>query len=130
MNTTVPSSANDAENILFECPQCGKSLEIDARGAGYIIVCPDCKNEIQVPAWKSTGSSEGEADAGSEEDSDERYRVEIEEMLEQLQAKIARIEKQQLVDDQCFKRIGDEIVLIQSALDRITEIVETRKSAS
>jgi len=129
MNTTVPSNTNESEDILFECPQCGKSLEIDARGAGYIIICPDCKNEIQVPPWKSSGS-EGETDAEAEDDSDERYRVEIEEMLQQLHSKIDRIEKQQLVDDQCFKRIGDEIVLIQSALDRITEIVETRKSTS
>ena len=128
MNTTVSSSGSEAEaeNILFECPQCGKSLEIDARGAGYIIVCPDCKNEIQVPPWKS---GEGGDEEGEAED-EERYRVEIEEMLRQLQAKIARIEQQQAVDDQCFKRLGDEIVLIQSALDRITEIVETRKAAS
>lgn len=133
MNTTVPPNTNDAENlnILFECPQCGKSLEIDARGAGYIIVCPDCKNEIQVPAWNSAGpEAEVDSETETESESDERYRVEIEEMLQQLQGKIARIEKQQLVDDQCFKRIGDEIVLIQSALDRITEVVETRKATS
>ena len=36
MNTFAPSSAGDAgtEDILFECPQCGKSLEIDARLSG------------------------------------------------------------------------------------------------
>lgn len=121
---TSPEQVDNAsEDILFECPQCGKSLEIDARGAGYIIVCPDCKNEIQVPAWNATGELQA-----AEPDSESRQRVQIEEMLQQLQLKISRLEKQQLSDDHCFKRLGDEIILIQSALDRITEIVESRKA--
>jgi len=112
-----------AEDILFECPQCGKSLEIDARGAGYIIICPDCKNEIQVPAWNAVSEA-----AAPELDPETRQRVKIEEMLNQLQTKVTRLEKQQLADDHCFKRLGDELNLIQSAIDRITEIIETRKT--
>ncbi len=125
MNTNDSADAVEptVTDILFECPQCGKSLEIDARGAGYLIVCPDCHNEIQVPAWNAEHGSEAPSE-------DERHRVEIEEMLGQLQAKIARLEHQQRLDDQCIKRIGDELVLIQAALDRITEVVETRNPAS
>lgn len=121
MNTNHSEDAAEpvATDILFECPQCGKSLEIDARGAGYLIVCPDCQHEIQVPAWNAGN----DADAASE---DERHRVEIEEMLGQLQAKIARLEQQQRLDNQRLQRIGDELALIQAALDRITEVVETR----
>jgi DNA-directed RNA polymerase subunit M/transcription elongation factor TFIIS len=123
--TTPPDQIDNAtEDILFECPQCGKSLEIDARGAGYIIVCPDCKHEIQVPAW-NTAESESHEDEG---DDDTRQRVKIEEMLQQLQVKISQLEKQQKADEHCFKRLGDEIVLIQAALDRITEIVESRNA--
>jgi acetone carboxylase gamma subunit len=125
MNTNPSEDAAEpvATDILFECPQCGKSLEIDARGAGYIIVCPDCHNEIQVPAWNDGQ----DAEAAHE---DERHRVEIEEMLGQLQAKIARLEQRQRLDDQCLQRIGDELVLIQAALDRITECVETRSPSN
>ncbi|HMO03538.1 MAG TPA: hypothetical protein PKC67_03915 [Kiritimatiellia bacterium] len=125
MNTNHSEDAAEpvATAILFECPQCGKSLEIDARGAGYLIVCPDCHNEIQVPAWNAGHDAETPSD-------DERHRVEIEEMLGQLQAKIARLEQQQRTDNQCIKRIGDELALIQAALDRITEVVETRSPSN
>jgi len=120
--TNPPDSAG--EDILFECPQCGKSLEIDARGAGYLIVCPNCKNEIQVPAWNADGSEpETEVDDAS------RERILIEEMLHQLQDKVSRLEQRQTSDDLCLQRIGDELVIIQAALDRITEIVDSRKVA-
>jgi len=123
---TSTSSDEQDEDILFECPQCGKSLEIDAQGAGYIIVCPDCKNEIQVPSWNSP---DAEAAAGSG-DAATRERIKIEESLAQLQARVMQLEKLQKSDDQCFKRMADEITLIQSALDRITELVESRHSNS
>ncbi len=127
MNTeaTTDVKSSGTGDILFECPKCGKSLEIDARGAGYIIVCPDCQSEIQVPAWNSSNDDDT-VDASEEE----RQRIEIEEALAQLQARIVRLEKQQQLDNQCFKRIGDEIVLIQAALDRITEIVESRNTTT
>lgn len=115
------TQSTDAEDIIFECPQCGKSLEIDSRGAGYIIVCPDCKNEIQVPSWADT---EPEAAEG------EHRRVDIEETLAGLQVRIENLEKLKNSDDQCFMRIADEIGMIQAALDRITEIVESRQSNS
>ncbi len=38
-----------ADDILFECGKCGKSLVIDRRGAGLTIHCPDCDAELQVP---------------------------------------------------------------------------------
>ncbi len=38
-----------ADDILFECGNCGKSLVIDRRGAGLTIRCPDCNAELQVP---------------------------------------------------------------------------------
>lgn len=122
---TSTSSDHQEEDILFECPQCGKSLEIDARGAGYIIVCPDCKNEIQVPSWNASG-----AESATGDDAVARERVKIEETLAQLQARVQQLEKLQRADDQCFKRIADEIMLIQAALDRITEVVESRQSNS
>ena len=38
-----------ADDILFECGNCGKSLVIDRQGAGLIIRCPDCNVDLQVP---------------------------------------------------------------------------------
>ncbi len=112
---------NETEDILFECPHCGKSLVIDARGIGQVIVCPDCNKEVEVPSWTpSSGEDEVE--------NVDRERVQIEEMLDQLREKINRLEKQQAVDAQCFTRLADEMVLIQAALDRITEIVDVRQS--
>ena len=38
-------SANDqadATDIVFRCGACGKSLVINALGAGLTITCPDC----------------------------------------------------------------------------------------
>lgn len=36
-------------DIVFECPNCGKSLSIDPRGAGLIIECPQCHQKVTVP---------------------------------------------------------------------------------
>ena len=115
------------EDIIFECPQCSKSLEIDAKGAGYLIVCPDCKNEIQVPSWEELEEIEPVSP-------DDATRVEppiaedVEERLAQLMTRVEQLERIQSSDNVCFKRLGDEITLIQAALDRVTEIVESRQS--
>lgn len=100
-------------DIIFECPKCGKSLEIDARGAGFMIVCPDCRNEIQVPAPAA------ETDDGA---------MKMDEIVRALEEKIVRFERQQTADENCFRRLADEIALIQAALDRITSAIESRKT--
>ncbi|HMO52422.1 MAG TPA: hypothetical protein PKE26_12525 [Kiritimatiellia bacterium] len=122
-STTERAASEASDFILFECPTCGKSLEIDARGAGYIVVCPDCKNEIQVPAWSASGEA-----PEANHDSADRERIQLESMLEQLNAKIDRLEKARQNDEHCFRRLADEIELIQAALDRITEIVASRQA--
>lgn len=125
MNTSSDqNTASEAgEDILFECPRCGKSLEIDARGAGHMVSCPDCHHEIQVPEW-DPAPEKPEAGIGEET----RVRIQLTEMNEQLKVRLERLEKLRKADDQCFKRLADEITLIQSALDRITEIVESRNA--
>ncbi|MDY0150441.1 MAG: hypothetical protein RBT03_10200 [Kiritimatiellia bacterium] len=35
--------------INFDCPECGHNLEVDARGAGFIVKCPECSNPLQIP---------------------------------------------------------------------------------
>ena len=41
-----PISESD---IVFECPHCGHSLVIDYRGAGLIINCTECGEQVEVP---------------------------------------------------------------------------------
>lgn len=36
-------------DIIFDCPNCAKSLAIDYRGAGLTIKCSDCGSDVQVP---------------------------------------------------------------------------------
>lgn len=35
--------------INFDCPECGHNLEVDERGAGFIIKCPECDHPLQIP---------------------------------------------------------------------------------
>ena len=35
--------------INFDCPDCGHNLEVDERGAGFIVKCPECQEPIQIP---------------------------------------------------------------------------------
>lgn len=109
-----PTPGAGEVDILFDCPNCGKSLEIDARGAGYIVTCPDCSREVEVPPWEELQSASG-MNSG------------LDETLAGLQARLAKLEKAVTADDQLLRRIGEEVQLIQSALDRINEIINARQ---
>jgi len=112
-HTTDPVSGDNTTDILFDCPVCGKSLEIDARGAGYVVVCPDCKHEVEVPVLDPAEDSPGGLDAANE-------------IVNRLQAQVEQLQRIAAADQQCLRRIGDEMQLIQAALDRINEMIETR----
>jgi DNA-directed RNA polymerase subunit RPC12/RpoP len=38
-----------ARDVLFECPECQKSLAIDESAAGMMIECPQCRVNVIVP---------------------------------------------------------------------------------
>lgn len=38
-----------ARDVLFECPECQKSLAIDESAAGMMIECPQCQINVIVP---------------------------------------------------------------------------------
>ena len=40
---------NEFSDIRFKCPRCEKHLVIDAKGAGFAIICPDCQMQMVVP---------------------------------------------------------------------------------
>jgi len=36
-------------DIHFNCPRCGQNLSVEERGAGMLVNCPGCKEEIEIP---------------------------------------------------------------------------------
>jgi len=46
------------EDILFDCPACGKNLVIDGGGAGLKILCPQCQSKVTVPGQKAPPKEE------------------------------------------------------------------------
>src|SRR5438034_11788546 len=37
--------------ITFSCPSCKQTLEVEDRGAGLIVPCPTCTQQVHIP-WK------------------------------------------------------------------------------
>lgn len=37
-------------DIVFVCPHCKKSLKVDASAVGMQVECPECGQEIEIPA--------------------------------------------------------------------------------
>ncbi len=42
------------QDILFDCPSCGKSLVVDVSAEGMIVDCPQCRTNVIVPPRSST----------------------------------------------------------------------------
>jgi transcription elongation factor Elf1 len=139
----TPEVANN--DIVFDCPHCGKSLAIDPRGAGLIITCPDCSQPVQVPGLpleerEGIAPSDGE-DSVIDEEAEETsspedagvHKDEMAAALEASHAKIARLvesleevrerrrylEQLRTTNISRFKQIGKEMETIQHAMDRI-----------
>jgi len=36
-------------DITFSCPLCGQHMVIDEAGAGMVVPCPKCEQDVQVP---------------------------------------------------------------------------------
>lgn len=108
--------AAEAENptdIFFDCPNCGKSLSIDPRGAGFVVTCPDCGTQIQVP------------------ESSPRYTTsEVTSLSANIEELRKRTEKLRSLDRTRFEQVSKELVLIQSAVDRIVTLVEEALASS
>jgi len=134
-------------DINFDCPHCGKNLEIDARGAGLMITCPDCGQTIQVP-----DPNEAEIEAvvetptatlpppGLEDlqrqikglnDAMAASQEKIErlvESLEEVRERRSYLEKLRTENLSRFDRLSAEMGVIQSAIDRIVEILQDARA--
>jgi len=132
-NGDEPVSKND---IVFNCGVCGKSLVIDALGAGLAIICPDCGTELQVP------QPDVAADAGAEKV--ERELTEISDVLsgaheqiralkeenEELQFRRRFLEKRYAVISQSLQSLRQEMTTIRTAMDQMDEIIKIMEDPS
>ena len=123
-----------ANDIVFDCPHCGKSLAIDTRGAGLMINCPECQQDVQVPGVPlSERQADAEAAVAKAADTADRS-----EALQASQAKIERLvasleevrerrrylEKIRSDNMARFELISKDLVTIQNAMDRIVAILQ------
>ncbi len=134
-----------ASDIVFDCPFCQKNLAIDCRGAGLTITCPDCDNRIQVPIPE--GMEVGDIDRTDEDQevriihmrevlaTSQNRIVELETELEDQEQRRDALEKLRAENAVRFDVISREVEVIQRALVRIAEVLESaaesaRKSAA
>ncbi len=94
------------DDIIFNCPQCTKSLAIDPRAAGFTVTCPDCGTEVHVP----------ESDFGLAENLDETVAA--------LRARLAAFENRYVLDRQNIEKIAQEMALIQASVDRTVALLQ------
>jgi transcription elongation factor Elf1 len=41
--------AEPSTDIRFNCPTCGQHLSVEGRGAGMMVNCPGCNEQIEIP---------------------------------------------------------------------------------
>jgi ankyrin repeat protein len=51
---TYPEVVVTPNDILFECPNCDKSMVIDKAAGGMVVECPQCHTEVIVPPKTSS----------------------------------------------------------------------------
>lgn len=133
--------------INFDCPECGHNLEVDERGAGFIVKCPECNEPIQIPdmpgevsgirrharaiaaaaviavlagaaAWGAYACRAASARASAAEAEAADLRDRLEDASEQLELRLAAQQIQQ--KDKTQDRIDELEDLVHGILDRAT----------
>ena len=145
----LTDEAFPAKDIVFECGFCGKSLVINALGAGLAITCPDCGTEQQVPpaggrkaANHAAGPNAAAAAAGAQEVEQELTEIsdvladaheQINELTlenEELQFRRRFLEKRHAIDSQGLQALRREMAAVRQALDRMEVILKTMEEPS
>ena len=114
-------SAND---ILFTCPRCGKSLVIDAAAAGMMAPCTDCGEMVQVPYPSENPDSD--ATIAQLDDALQSTTAEVERLRaenETLRERKAFLEHQIASSAHRFERASALLDEIQTRLDELGAIV-------
>ncbi len=127
---TYPPGFTD-QDVLFECPKCGKSLGINRAGAGLIVSCSECGAKMRVPTPEDELAAEAAdepatdvplASVSSGVAADEVQRLQV--GMEELQERLHRLERMRAEYTHKFRRVGQEMELIQAALDRVSSILQ------
>ena len=129
------SKARVAPNdIVFDCPHCGKSLAIDRRGAGLMISCPECQQNVQVPGIplaerqaNEEPSAEPTTDASDLSEALEASRAKVERLvasLEEVRERRRYLEKIRSDNMARFELISRDLVTIQNSVDRIVALLQ------
>ena len=116
--------------IVFDCPHCGKSLSIDPRGAGLMIKCPECQQDVQVPGVPLSERQAAEAGPAAAPPADpadlsealNASQLKIERLvasLEEVRERRRYLEKVRSDNIARFELISKDLVTIQNAMDRI-----------
>lgn len=123
------------DDIIFECPFCGKSMAIDKRGMGLTITCPKCEGLVRVPTDSEAPSAQTDSVSMPIEglaDALEESRKELEEMKQKLSAVEnlrIKLEEQSKDHEEKLTILRREFGKIQSALDQVTmTIVDSSES--
>lgn len=138
-----------AKDIFFECGACGKSLVINALGAGLAITCPDCGAEQQVPLSGGGEAADpavepNAATAAADGQKVERELPEIYEVLadareqintlalenDELQFRRRFLEKRYALVSQGLQALRRETVTLRKTLDRTEAILKTMEDPS
>ena len=122
-------------DILFDCPHCGKSMAIEAAGAGLMVPCASCGQQVQVPipdaATPDAPVAAARRPLGADEDPGELIRQldaslsmandQIDRLIsekESLQERRAFLEQIRMANGARFEQIAGELAAAQEALDR------------
>ncbi len=92
-------------DIVFDCPNCGKSLVIDYRGAGLQVDCSGCGSSVLVPIPDGMQLTDLDLDAG--------------EVLKQLFATRRNFQKAELE----IQSLKTRLVQIQEALGAMQAVI-------
>lgn len=92
-------------DIVFDCPQCGKNLVIDYRGAGLQINCSQCGTSVLVPIPDGMELGDLDLDSG--------------EILKQLFATRRNYQKAELV----IQNLKARLVQMQETLRVLQDVI-------
>lgn len=128
------------QDIAFECGVCGKSLVINALGAGLAITCPACGAELEVPssgggeAPISKAHAPSAAEAGKAEQefpeisevlADAREQIStLKSEIDELQVRRKFLEKRYALTSQGLTLLRQEMTHVRTALDKVDVLLK------
>lgn len=131
-NSEKSKTRTPLQDIVFDCPHCNKSLSIDPRGAGLMVVCPDCEQQVQVPGMPLAERNQaaaptpppGSADCAEALAAAQAKIEQLAESLEETRERRRYLEKMRADNMASYELIRKDLVTIQNALDRIVAVIQ------